>query len=155
MHSIIPGFRPLKPRPLPLHRYLDSSPALAQLARQAIQAQQLLERVRTCLSADLALHLSAARARGNILVLYADSPAWASRIRYITPRIRAELAEYREIRIRIDPMETPVSKPVGNQARRVLKNETAAMINAVASMVADPELCQALKLLASHHDGLT
>ncbi len=149
------GLRPLKSRPLPLQRYLDSSPPLVRLARQAKQAKQLLERVRTCLPTDLAPHLSAARARDNILVLYAESSAWASRIRYATPRVRRDLSEFREIRIRIHPLETAASKPAGGKARRVLVDETAAMISAIATMISDPELSQALKHLASHRDGTT
>lgn len=138
----------MKLRPVPLQRYLESNAALAELRRQVHQADHWLSRVHAALPADLSSHLPAVRPREGILVLYADSPVWASRLRYTIPRIRNQLPEFREIRIRVLPNTMPPDVSKNRRRPKAMKRETADMIRGIACAVPDKQLSLALKRLA-------
>lgn len=84
--------------------------AVGALARQAaiaeVRAGDLALRLRSLLDPALAQALSAAHVRDDgILVLFAQSPAWASRLRFEAPRLldacRAFVPAARGVQVRV------------------------------------------------------
>jgi hypothetical protein len=138
-------------RPTAVQAFLEGPGSLGKLLREADEQQRLTARLRGLLPADLAPHLAAVRVRRGCLVLFADSPAWASRLRYAAPGIRTTLPSIRAIRIRVSPPEPRARHAGWGGARRpTLSPRVAAQIRAVAAGVSDPSLQQALQRLASH-----
>lgn len=89
----------------PVRHLLQDKPSLQRIERELKAQKTLLTDVRQCLPADLAKHCAAAQLREGTLVLHTDSPAWATRLRYLAPQLVSVLAdEYpalREIKIRL------------------------------------------------------
>ena len=65
----------------------DAGSLLTRLARQQSDNDTLLSRVRALLPSQFAQHLVAVTYREQILVLIADSSAWANRIRFENEQI--------------------------------------------------------------------
>src|SRR5699024_4231835 len=91
-----------------------------------------------------------ANIRGEILILLADSPAWATRLRYpqnrLLWRLHSELGvESRKLRIKAKPRQQtrprtePARRPQGAPRRHLLQ---------AASEMDDPDLAAALRRLA-------
>lgn len=66
---------------------LQDKPTLKRLERELDAQQSLLRDVRQCLPADLAPHCLSAHLRDQLMVLHTDSPAWATRLRYVAPQL--------------------------------------------------------------------
>ena len=82
----------MAPRLKSVRHLLQDKPTLQRL-EHALQAQKtLLADLRQCLPADLADHCAAAHIRENTLVVHTDSPAWATRLRYLAPQLVKALA---------------------------------------------------------------
>jgi len=64
-----------------------------RLAQQQSHNNTLLERIRALLASHFRQHLLAATYREEILVLVADSPAWANRIRFENANIQQRLLD--------------------------------------------------------------
>ncbi|MBT8141067.1 MAG: DUF721 domain-containing protein [Gammaproteobacteria bacterium] len=60
----------------------------SRLTQQQTQNDTLLSRIRAVLPSHFAKRLLAATYRNHILVLVAESPAWANRLRFETENIR-------------------------------------------------------------------
>jgi hypothetical protein len=135
----------------PLDRIMRRSDSLGRLARQARDQQALLERVRASLPEPLGRHCAAAVLHGGRLLLFADSPAWGSRIRFMTPRIlqavNTRSTPARTIKVRILP-QTEASQPRTRPPARLPAAE-ARLIGRVAEQTADPDLRAALRRLAA------
>lgn len=72
---------PLRVKPLPLSAAL-AVPGLASLVDRARFLRQLDRDVRAGLPETLSHHTQVANLRGDCLVMLADSPVWATRLRY-------------------------------------------------------------------------
>lgn len=75
---------------VPLQKLLESTAdgPLEQLLRRAQMADRLTARLKAALAPDMACHLQAANMRTDgQLVVIADSPAWAARLRYESDRL--------------------------------------------------------------------
>mgnify|MGYP003574253172 CR=1 FL=1 len=141
---------PREPRSVKL--LLQSSAALRQLGNRIAEQQSLLDRIRQQLPSDLAKHCQAAVRDADQLALYTDSPAWASRLRYLGPaltsQLRADRRAIRKIRVRVLAIgsqglpSTPVRK-----AKR-LSEENRRMLLEVADGFPEPGLRAALRRLA-------
>jgi hypothetical protein len=66
--------------------------ALDALARRAVAAQTLTDKVRAKLPEPLQAHLVSATRRGDDLVVIMDSGAWTPRVRYAENALKASLA---------------------------------------------------------------
>jgi len=133
---------------------LQCSAGLRQLGHRLAEQQSLLERIRRQLPSDLAKHCLAAIGDADQLTLYTDSPAWASRLRYLGPELTSQLRvdrrTIRKIRVRvlaISPRELP--GPPARKARR-LSEENRRMLLEVADGFPEPGLRAALRRLAGH-----
>ena len=91
--------------------------------------------------------------RDETLVLAADSPVWAARLRFHTPQLvkqlnRSQTVKLRTIRIRVRPPEKRASTECHKTTIHRSKNSTAAL-QQVAQTVSDPGLKTALLRLAN------
>jgi hypothetical protein len=143
------------PRPKSLRAVLDANNDVAALLRQAKEQQRLTARLREMLPPDLAGRLHSARLRGACLVLFAESPAWASRLRFAAPRLQAMLPGVRATRIKTLPPEEEVGrrKTSRHPAVTPLGPQAADHLRTAAAAVSDPELRLALEHLAARSEG--
>lgn len=65
---------------------------LARLARRAASMADLAESLKSALPEPLARHVLSVNHRAHTLVVLVDSPAWATRLRYLEGEIRSRLA---------------------------------------------------------------
>jgi hypothetical protein len=97
--------------------------------------------------------VSVARADRETLTLVAESPAWAARVRYLTPQIldhlRSRLDNPRLNRVQIvtRPTESPTEPPP--RPRPQLSRQAAALIESVAKSSDNEALASALMRLAA------
>ena len=100
--------------------------------------------------------VSVARAGRETLTLVAESPAWSSRVRYLTPQIldhlrtRLENPRLRRVQIVTRPTETPAVAPPERPPQ--LSQHTAALIESVARNSDNEALASALMRLAGRAD---
>lgn len=73
--------------PKSVRRLLLDKPTLKFLDREIAAQQALLIELRQCLPTDLGSHCVAARISDHRLTLHADSPVWATRLRYLAPQL--------------------------------------------------------------------
>ncbi|HHC71261.1 MAG TPA: DUF721 domain-containing protein [Thiotrichales bacterium] len=141
-------------RPQPLGNLLNASGGIHRLLEQARAQQALLGRVRALLPAPLDRHCVAALERKGQLLLYTDSPAWSSRLRFhsraLERRLRADGLPVGRIRVRVSLPDRPRgdSPPPVSGPGRTLSRENAALIRTVAGGIRDHGLRAALERLA-------
>ena len=73
------------------------------MLQRAGNFHSLTEKAQGLLPSGLSAHLTAAIARDQVLVLFTDSPAWATRLRFAAPGLRAALGGFREVQVRVVP----------------------------------------------------
>ncbi len=139
-------------KPLRLSDYLQSGKTFAALQAQARQHEALLLRVRGLLPAPLDLHCLAVAMKERQLLIYADSPAWASRLRYLSRdllnRLRQDGLVVVKITVRVI-IERHPHIPKQYHARH-LSGKNAELILQMADDITDPELGAALRRLGRH-----
>ena len=108
----------------------------------------LLENLLSQLPPDFRPHCAGIRPDGDTLVVFADSPVWATRLRYEAPRILSETG-FRKLRVRV-AAASATSPPAVRKAPS-LPAAAAALLRETAAGVADPDLAAALLRLASRH----
>jgi len=127
--------------------------------------KQLLSRARELMALDKMLHelippplnehCRTLNVAGGTLVLAADSPVWAARLRFHARQIVKQLSGYhpvdiRAVRIRVRPPANPVQAGKRqNTARR--SPQGAAALKRLAHTISDPTLKSGLLRLASRH----
>lgn len=125
----------------------------AHYASQLAQQQKILDRVREILSEPLAQHVLHCVKNDKKLLIYTDSAAWASQIRFYQNAIltaiaamNAPPAEIMQIRILKDqfkPQKSPAEKPQTPSPENIL------LIQNQSENVADRELQRALQKLSA------
>jgi hypothetical protein len=78
-------------KPKSVRHLLKDKPTLKRLELEISAQKALLGEIRALLPGDLAPHCVAARARASQLLIYADSPAWATRLRFLAPQLTSLL----------------------------------------------------------------
>lgn len=115
--------------PRKIGTFLRLSNPLELLRVELDQQSAVTERVRAALAEELSTHLIAARVKGVELVLYIDSPAWATRLRLAGPKLlrslNAQRMTARDVRTRVVVLATAqtkraVSADLSVNARRAL-----------------------------------
>ena len=137
-----------------VRRVLPDTLCLRVIERQPVALIRLEKRISGYLDPKLASHTRVANARDGILVLQADSPAWAARLRQQVPTLITRLRETGEtgpveqIRVTVRPADQTGPPPARPMAR--LSSRSAAEIEAAAEAIDDRALGSALKRLARH-----
>jgi hypothetical protein len=143
--------------PLGFGRIVTRFAHLRQLTDQANRLRQLDVELRAAIPSPLDAHAHLATMHDGCVVLQADSPAWATQLRYKTPEILANLqrnpafASIRSIRIRnaLTAVEPSPPPPLP----RALGPAAADALRAQAESSADPALREVLLRLAGRATG--
>ncbi len=131
------------------------SPQFFELVQKTRYHQRLLATVRAHLPPDLRAHCSGATTVGGQLLLFTESPAWATRLRYQQRdlinclRTHAYL-HISTVRIQVVPPAQTLSPTRGPLK---LSHANAATIQKAATAIADSDLRAALRRLAKHAHG--
>ena len=109
--------------------------------------------VSSLLGDDLRLHCQVGNVRDGVLILYVDSTAWASRLRYQAPVLLKQLQQRKGLEA-LSQVEVKVLPPREDSKvtkRAELSKEASACLQGCADAIEDEELSNALRRLASHH----
>lgn len=132
----------------------DTTPPLGNLMRQVHFLADLARKLESFLGAPLNRHCVLANYTANTLVLHSDSSAWASRLRYLAPRIKefmqneCALAGLQTIRIKVSP--APGHTQRSNYKRLLLDRHVSAVIRQSALSVTDEKLRNLLLEISTH-----
>lgn len=140
----------LRRHPRPLNEFLSRSSRETGIQQRLEEHAQLLQRVRSLLPPPLDHHCLAAVLKDERLLLYTDTSAWASRMRFhsreLTRDLIAKHVPIKKISIRV--MIQPADRPRKARGMRRLSSENAALIRETADDLSDPGLKAALQRLA-------
>lgn len=143
-------------KPSPIRQLLqrEAFPAGGIISRG--QALHLLDRqLKTLLETSESLHCQVGNLRDGVLILYCDSTAWATRLRYQVPQLLARMREKSEWRgvQRIEVRVSPASeKPPEKQTVKIGSGAQRSLLGCAES-VTDEALGSALRRLAAHYKG--
>lgn len=139
----------------PVDQLLNSaSGGLSRLADHAAYLQRVTLALKRHLGEPLAAHCRVANVRDGVLILQADSPVWAAKLRFLAPAVLRHLAHefhWREVggtRVRVRPRDR-VRHSVSRGPRR-LSAATAKLLKAVGEETDSAELRDALLRLSRH-----
>ena len=135
--------------PKSVRHLLKDKPTLKLLELEISAQKALLERLRQVLPGDLAAHCAAARQRDQQLIVHADSPVWATRLRYFAPQLLSLLRPthpmLREVTVKL-LLTRSVRQPRHNSVHH--SDAAAAIIHDSAQDTKQPQLRAALQRLS-------
>jgi hypothetical protein len=138
--------------PRPIKNILKYSGKVAELLKQASEQGALLQRVRAASDQQSASAILAALAHGGQLIIYAASPAWASRLRFTSRALLTQLAQqgerFTKVTVRVAAASATQRKLRSNRMR--LSGENSRLITSTAEGLKDPDLRAAILRLAQH-----
>ncbi len=140
----------MRSRPHPFAEILERCTSLGALQRSIAQRLGLLDQVRRALPAPVDQHCVWAGLSEERLLLFADSPPWATRMRFLAPSLVPTLGRagtrVTEVRVRVlAPADPPQKAP---RRRPTLSSKNARLLLQVAEETDDPALREALRRLA-------
>jgi hypothetical protein len=135
--------------PKSVRQLLKGKPTLKRLELEISAQKALLAQLRAMLPDDLAPHCVAARLRERQLVIYADSPAWTTRLRFFAPKIpgllRPVYPAVHEVRVRMLIHRT---RPTPHRRSARHSDQAAYIIQQSAMNTSEPDLRAALLRLS-------
>ena len=139
-------------QPLKINKLLGAG-VLAGLLARSRELRKMDVLLAELLPAPLNAHCRILSIKNTILVLAADSPVWAARLRFQAPQLVQQLTQHlsgkrRTIQVRVRPPETVLVPPPQKPGIRPGTQGIAALQQA-ARTVSDPELKTALLRLAN------
>ena len=138
-----------------LKNYLQINSEFATIRSQMQQNQASLQLVKSLLPAPLNDHCLSLVLKQNHLILYTDSSAWASRLRYfsreLVTRLRNKQIDINKISVKVMANSQKVKAKYRVREARLLSTENADLLSRVADHTSDPDLQAALKRLSSHY----
>ena len=123
--------------------------------KRAEAAQTLHDAVRALLPEDLLPRVRAVHAENDTLVVVCDSPAWATRLRFLMPRLLEQLTARGDLtipqRVSVVVRVPPVEKPAPTPQRPWAPSAAAAdaLVDGAASFAPDDPLRRTLERLAA------
>jgi len=139
----------------PLNNYLQIHTKFATIRAHMQQNQDSLQLVKSLLPEPLNHHCLSLVLKQNHLILYTDSSAWASRLRYfsreLVTRLKNKHKDINKVSIKIMVDNKKVVTKSRIREARLLSTENANLLTRVADHTSDPELQAALRRLSSHH----
>lgn len=138
----------------PLYKLLRAKKGdVAELVTHARQLGHLSSIVQAMLEPALANHCQLAHFDGSRMVLVADSPVWASRLRFSINTLLSQLRQYSnkfhalsQIEVQVKPILPSIPAPA--TTKRELSAQAAHCLAESAEGIEDPALKQALQRLA-------
>lgn len=139
-------------RPHSITDFFRANQACRGLLATAREQAVLLQRIQGMIPHPLNSHCIAAVQKETQLIIYVDSAAWASRLRFTTRQLSGQLKSANlkidRVIVRVMVRTKPVQKP--RPPIRLLSAENANLINQTADGLDDPDLSAALKRLGRH-----
>jgi len=127
----------------PIRGLLKNS-AIHPLLNAAHAQNELLTTIRRLLPESLATHCVAAVQSEQGVVLFANTPAWASRIRYLSRNIKQKLRKkglyVKEIRVRVYIENRRRAPGHAHPRQALISPRTAALIASLAEGMTNPEI---------------
>ncbi len=126
-----------------------------QLLSRARELMALDKRLHELIPTPLNEHCRTLTISGTTLILAADSPVWAARLRFHASRLVKQLADYprlnvRAVRVRVRP-PARLSPPIKRHTMSALTSRGAASLKQAALSISDPALKAGLLRLARRH----
>jgi hypothetical protein len=138
----------------PVNDLLNSARPLSWLSKKLAEQQSLLKQVRLLLPSPLDDHCSSAVLQNGKLVLLADSPVWASRLRYLSHNLQQQLGQkgftIRRIQSKVSIPEDLVKQQQKTRPIRPLSQANADLLRSVAESMENQDLKNALLRLSRH-----
>ncbi|MDQ7075996.1 MAG: DUF721 domain-containing protein [Gammaproteobacteria bacterium] len=126
------------------------------VGRKASRLAILTQRLHHCLPIECHSHCQVIELVGKKLEILADSPAWATRIRFYNKEIVHNLNKIaaihlQTIKVKVGAKKTVLRKPATSKKRSAIKSTQAAVsLQHLAESINDPKLSQSLQRLATH-----
>lgn len=127
---------------------------LGKLCQHAAFLADIEKKLLAFLDPSLGSHCKVANYTNDTIILYSDSPAWATRLRYNTPaildhlRTSCHLDSLKTVRIKVNPPDNSKHLPATKQL--FLSVASAEFISQVANSMTDNDLRQSLLKIAKH-----
>ncbi|MGB1581493.1 MAG: DciA family protein [Nevskiales bacterium] len=122
-----------------------------RLLNKASQLTRLQSRLRDWLPAPLREHVQLANLRDGRLILTADSNAWASKCRYLSPdllqRLQAAGWPCQRIEVKVAPVYAP---PRITKIKRSISDASRRLLLQTAAHIDEPGIANPLQKLARH-----
>ena len=139
-------------QPLKINKLLGAG-VLAGLLARSRELGKMDILLAALLPAPLNSHCRVLSIRNSILVLAADSPVWAARLRFQAPQLAKQIGQHLsgkscKIHVRVRPPETALTPPPRKPGIRPGIQGIAALQQAAQS-ISDPQLKTALLRLAN------
>jgi len=139
-------------KPRPIQTIIGSSRGLRPLLAQARDQARITALVRKSLPPPLPEHTLGTRIKGKELLIYTDSPAWSSRLRFCSRDLQQQLLakglKIQRIRVRVNiDIQRPVPE---HRSMRKLSSANARLLEETACSIDEPGLSAALRRLARH-----
>jgi hypothetical protein len=137
---------PVAKHPQAISNYLHQGSQLASLHQQCREEAELLCKIRQRFPGNPTAHITGIRLGCQIAILYVDSPAWASRVRYLCDQLVGTVAA-REFKVQV----LPTGKQQGNDEKGPPprhSNHAAKVLAEAAECTADVNLRAVLKRLS-------
>ena len=140
-----------------ISKLLISEKPFAQLGTQLAEQDALLKLVRGLLPTPVDQHCIRAIPHQDILVLMAESSAWASRLRYLgqdlLQRLKDRQLRFKRIQIKVSVNPRPAVRNKTLRQARPLTMENAKLLHSLAESMTNGELKRALLRLSQHTGG--
>jgi hypothetical protein len=139
-----------------LAAYLPANLKIA-LNRHVDEGLQLRQAWLSSISEPLASHAHPVRYEAGVLIIHADTAAWASRLRHqystfiSALRRNYALRDMTDLRVRVVPRSTDAPSPT--RARSRLSATAGRIIERTADAITDPDLRAALRRLAQQGES--
>lgn len=138
----------------PLNNYIKSSQEFATIRAKLQQNQGLLQQILNILPTPMNEHCVGLAVKPDQLILYADSSAWASRLRYfsrdLTEKLNKRKLHFNRIQIKVAVESREKAKKPRQRGTKLLSTRNSEHLHKVASHTSDPDLRAALMRLSSH-----
>ncbi|MES9844714.1 MAG: DciA family protein [Candidatus Sedimenticola sp. PURPLELP] len=139
-------------RPRIISEFLRTDSKIRELLSKNHSQQKLLIKIRALLPSPLNQHCHAVVTEERRIILYTDSSAWASRLRFFSKDLSTQLNQHgirvEKVTIRVMIGNSP--KKTRHHTPRHLSRSNADLVVETADAISDPELSAALKRLSRH-----
>lgn len=137
--------------PVAVSTLLGQAGGLRRLAERAGTLQELERALAPALPGDLRRHCRLANIHEGVVVMVADSPVWAARLKFAGPALLGLLRRdhglsARRLRVRIAPASVPAAGVVRHHS---LPDAAGRALRSLAERESDPGLAAALRRLGS------
>ena len=123
-------------KPKPIESAADPASVIGQLQLKAKRLHQLNKIFQSALPEFLTNHITLATLKDGVLVAFADSPIWATNLRYETPDVLNKLKQFNNFP-EIHEIKVIQSRSAGVQVTNVKKEQAQFVSESVKNLLTD------------------